>query len=56
MVFQPPRQQLHSPVDVHQQNLHQDQQLTLPTNFILLSTLILCWKDPLITNHKAGTE
>ena len=42
MVLPPPQQQQHSPVDVHQQNLHQDQQLSLPTNFILLCTLILC--------------
>ena len=52
----PPTPQQHSPVYAHPQNLHQDQQLPLPTSFILLSTLILCWTDSLITNQQAGKD
>lgn len=51
----PPKQQ-HSRVYQHPQHLHQNQQVHLPTNSFLQSTLTLCWKDSLITNHQARKE
>ena len=55
-MIDPPPPQQHSPVYAHPQYLHQDQPLPLLTSFILLFTLILCWRDSLITNHQAGKD